>query len=442
MRTFSNKLWRFASLRGRTRVSVFSRALAVFFALVCLSSLPAFSAETNRSPDQVVSRFRVGPFFEYRATRDGATFWAVRPFYSRVSDLVCDTRVTDVVWPLGTFHRDQEQAWWRMILAYGSDRDVNRDDSAWKAALIPFYFQGRTRRGEDYWALFPIYGHIPHMLLMDDIDFVLFPGYLNYEVNRVEREYYLWPIFSRMGEEQGVTRTGVFPVYGRTQRKESSHLYAFWPFWTSAVYESPRNPGSSWMLFPVCGQVDRAKEQQWLALPPFFSHAKTDSAERWRMPWPFFERVTTTNSVKRSFWPLYVDAQNEDDRRWYAVWPLGESFTLTSKARRTERSRFFPFYVGETVSEKNKAGEWRETESYTRLWPFFSRESHAGGAKLRALELSLMRYSGGIERNWAPFWTLYERGEEGGSVTHDALWGLFQYRHEGGPVPEKGEHTP
>jgi hypothetical protein len=393
------------------------------------------------TPDQVVSRFRIGPFFEHRATRDGATYWAVRPFYSRVTDPVCDTRVTDVVWPLGTFHRDHERSWWRMLLAYGSDSDETRDDSAWKAAVLPIYFQGRTRQGEDYRALFPIYGHIPHMLLMDDIDFTLFPLYLDYEVNRVERKYYLWPVFSRMGEDPAVKRTGVFPVYGRTQRRESSHLYAFWPFWTSAVYDSPRNAGSSWMLFPLCGQVDRAKEQQWLFLPPFFSHAKTDSAERWRMPWPFYVRVDTATSKKRSYWPFYGDQQNEDGRSWYAVWPLIEDFTLTSKGRRTERSRFFPFYVGETVSEKDAAGVWQEKATYTRLWPFFSRESGEAGAKMRVLDLSLIRYSGGIERNWAPFWTVYERDEQGEKVTHDALWGLIKYRRETRPAAT-GESVP
>jgi hypothetical protein len=245
-----------------------------------------------------------------------------------------------------------------------------------------------------------------------------------------------------MEPEPGVTRTGVFPVYGRTRRRESSHLYAFWPFWTSAVYDSPRNPGSSWMLFPVCGQVDRAKEQQWLALPPFFSHAKSDSAERWRMPWPFYERATTAASVKRSYWPVYGDLQSEDERRWYAAWPLVESFTLTAKGRRTERSRVFPFYVSETVSEPGADGAWLARETYTRLWPFFSRASDEGGTRMRALELSLMRYSGGIERNWAPFWTLYERSERGGAVSHDALWGLFQRRRTSLPPPGPKEVEP
>ena len=383
---------------------------------------------TNRTPDRVVSRFRFGPLFEHRATRDGGTFWALRPLVSRVSDPASDTRVSDVVWPLGTFHRDREQAWWRMVLAYGSDNDVNREDSAWKGALFPLYFQGRTRQGEDYWALFPIYGHLPHVLLMDDINFVLFPLYLNYEVNHIEREYYLWPIFSRMGDEPDVKRTGVFPIYGRTQKRESRHTYALWPFWTSSVYESPLNPGSSWMLFPLAGSVDRTKEQQGLFLPPFFSHVTTDAAERWRMPWPFYETVTTKTAKKRSYWPFYGDLKSDEEQHCYAVWPLFDSYTLKKKGRREERSRFFPFYLREKIFENDKAGVEQLQETYTRVWPFYARETTPEGSHLRVLELSLIRTSGGIERNWAPFWTLYERVEQEKDVVHDALWGLLRHR--------------
>ncbi len=418
----------------------YPRVLAVCCAAglqqVSASGGPAAPAAPAR--DEVVSQFRLGPLFEYRATRDGGTFWAVRPFYSRVNDPVSDTRVSDVVWPLGTFHRAQEQSWWRVLLAYGSDSDVNREDAAWKTALFPFYFQGRTRQGEDYWALFPVYGHLPHVLMMDDIDFVLFPLYLDYEVNHVDRKYVLWPVFSRTGDEPGVQRTGVFPIYGRTQRRESQHLYAFWPFWTSAVYGSPRNPGSSWLLFPLAGSVDRAKEQQWLFLPPFFSHATTDAAERWRMPWPLYETVTAKTSHKRSYWPFYGDMKSEDEQRGYAVWPLYDSYTLKKKGGREERSRFFPFYVKETLYANDPAGVEQVKETYTRVWPFYARETTPERTRLRALELSLIRYSGGIERNWAPFWTLYERTDQENAVVHDALWGLVRHRSKVVPASSEG----
>jgi hypothetical protein len=414
---------------GNTKLSLICGFAACF----------VFGLAPGAPPDEVVRRFRLGPLFEYRATREGGTFWAVRPFYSKINDPVSATRVTDVVWPLSTSHRDREREWWRFLLAYGWDDDVTRDDSAFSTAVLPFWFQGRTRQGEDYWALFPIYGHLPHVLLMDDIDFTLFPFYFDYEVNGVERVYTPWPFYSRLSDNPRVGETGVFPFWCRqvNDKTQVDRLYAFWPFWISAVYRDERNPGSSFLLFPLYGEVNREKETQRLVLPPFFSHAKTDSAERWRLPWPFYETQetwatrTTKPASRRSYWPLYGDAESEGERRRYAAWPLYGSSSTTLKGRRMERRRFFPFYTDETVYRTDEAGRETEAERYTRVWPLYARESSRGASRFRALEFNLIRYSGGIERNWAPFWTLYERDARAARpVSHDLLWGLFQWTTE------------
>lgn len=408
---------------------IWQRAVLVWMVAAAIIRAASGSVEGGAGADEVVSRFRIGPFFEYRETRGGGTFWAVRPFYSKLNDPVSETRVTDAVWPLATFHRSREQLWWRVALAYGSDQDVDDPEAAWKMAIFPLYFQGRTRYHEDYWALFPIYGHLPHVLLMDDIDFVLFPIYLDYEVNKVERRYYLWPIFSQTDAEPRSTTGGIFPFYGYTKRRKARHDYTFWPFWTSAVYEPGNNPGRSWMLFPLAGRVDREREQQKMFLPPFFSYAKTDTVERWRMPWPIYESYKTFWSQKYSVWPFCGDLHTPDERRVYAAWPLFQSFTLRAGALKTERTRLFPFYVNERITRRDAAGYEREESAYTRVWPFYASEREHGVERTRALEFNLIRYSGGIERNWAPFWTLYERVKEvDGSAKHDMLWGIIKYQ--------------
>ncbi|HOR97288.1 MAG TPA: hypothetical protein P5125_04480 [Kiritimatiellia bacterium] len=429
------------SISARTTKAVlcFSRVLA-FGCGVALQQIAAFgepASLTGSARDEVVSRFRLGPFFEYRATREGGVFWAVRPFYADVRDPVSDTHVTDVAWPLGTFHRDHQQSWWRLLLAYGSDDDVTRDDAAWKTVILPVWFEGRTRAGEDYWALFPLYGHLPHMALMDDIDFTLFPLYFNYEVNGVERVYTPWPFFSRLTENPHLREEGVFPFWCRqiNTKKKTDRRYVLWPFWNSARYEDERNPGSSFLLFPLYGEVNRARESQRLVLPPFFSYARTDSAERWRLPWPFYETReiwetrTTEASFQRSYWPFYGEFEGSDERRRYAAWPLLKYTRTESPKRLTERTRFFPFYTCETIWQPSPgAPGLRETERYTRVWPFFVRETTSRGSRFRALEFNLIRHSGGIERNWAPFWTLYERVElPSGMARHDLLWGLVRW---------------
>ncbi len=398
--------------------------------------IPAFSvrgeavAVSGDAPDTVVSRLRIGPFFEFKKTNGGGVFWAIRPFYARVHDPeVSKTHIDDIVWPFYTYHRDREESWWRAaLIAYGSNDNIYDEDSGWKAVLFPLYCQGRTREGEDYWALFPFYGHVPHILLMDDIDFTLFPIYMNYEVNGIERRSYLWPIFQRRDNEVGETRTGVFPFYGERKYKGVSSKYAFWPFWTSAINESGANTGESWMLWPLYGRVDREREQQTLVLPPFFSHATADQTERWRLPWPFYETVKSPREQKRSYWPFYGDTRSEDEFRCYAAWPLISAFSLDSRGKRTERCSVFPFYMNQKTYRKNQEGRLTLEEDYLRIWPFYSKLTRANGdSHLRALELMPIRYAPAVDRNWAPFWTFYEKFDYADRTEHDALWGIIKY---------------
>ena len=165
-----------------------------------------------------------------------------------------------------------------------------------------------------------------------------------------------------------------------------------------------------------------------MVLPPFFSHAETDKEERWRMPWPFVETHRTPTSMKRSFWPLYGCTEGKDERRQYAAWPIYWRSSWESAKRRTERTRLFPFYASETTYQKDKDGLEYEAEQYTRVWPLYAREATPEDSRFRMLELNPIRHSGGIERNWAPFWTLYEREARAGRTpAHDVLWGILKW---------------
>ena len=96
----------------------------------------------------LAAAFQVGPFWEQRPD-----FAAARPFYS------CEDEETDVLWPLFTSHRD----WWRFCFV--AHRQSYENDG-YQFDLIPFWFSGRTREGEDYWGLFPFYGRHPHIALV------------------------------------------------------------------------------------------------------------------------------------------------------------------------------------------------------------------------------------------------------------------------------------
>ena len=102
-----------------------------------------------------LSDVNVGPFFEYDAERK---FTAVRPLWSSTPS------AEDVIWPLGTWHSNEDQFWYRyLFLIYGHEGSFN---------LFPLWFSETEREADEFrWALFPLYGSHPHMLFMDDIHF-------------------------------------------------------------------------------------------------------------------------------------------------------------------------------------------------------------------------------------------------------------------------------
>jgi hypothetical protein len=143
------------------------------------------------------------------------------------------------------------------------------------------------------------------------------------------------------------------------------------------------------------------------------------------MPWPFLQIDNSDVERKRIFWPFYAQALGEDRTFYSAGWVLFTYEDIRLAGQRFERTRLFPFYVHETRYAKDRNGQELERDDYLRLWPLFTRQRTPRYSHLRTLELNPIRYAGGIERNWAPFWTFYERSETVEGVEHDALWGLI-----------------
>ena len=351
----------------------------------------------------LAAAFQVGPFYE-----QGPGMVAVRPFYAREGE------TTDVLWPLLTSHRD----WWRFCYVLGG---YSQPDGQSQFSVFPLWFNGTDRDGSSYAGLFPVYGHHPHFALMYDLDFVLWPVWMRYRTPRpstgewITSSAVLWPFVSWRSDGS----FGVWPVCGLGRQRESDHRYALWPLVTWATYREDRDTagaGSSWMVWPLYGRVRRERERQDLVLPPLFSYAETrQGAVRLRCPWPFFERERSPTRDRLSVWPLYersVDREYADGRPSASVtrfgWKLVELYD--------DETRVFPFWVS------------RRDGSYFRLWPLWESETRDGATRSRALSLVPIRWIPAVDRNWAKFWTFYERTSNPVCTDHSLLWGLIRWR--------------
>ena len=398
-------------------------------------------AEKARIGGRTESNWNFGPFFQYRRAAPGpSSFWAVRPFYSQVGAPASDTFACDVLWPLGTYHDHNNADWWRVLIAYG---DARKDDPTWSFNVFPFWFSGCDRKDDGYWGFFPFYGHHPHFFFMDDWDFILWPIWQAYSVKNVRSRAVLWPFVTwRDDPRAGV---GVWPFWGTTRQRESDHGYCLWPVATWAGYDADRDTsgaGWSWMFWPIYGQIRRERESQDLLLPPFFSYARTDSATRWRVPWPLVEVLHSSVRDRISVWPLWEwvrsypyasgKERKPEERTWRIGWQLVESSHLESDRTSEDRFNFFPFWTSESRYAKGKDGTLKETSSYMRVWPFWSCETKGGRSHHRVLELMPIRHTEGIDRNWSPFWTFWEsRDRKDGRTRHSIFWSFITW-HTGG----------
>ncbi len=390
-------------------------------------------------------KFRLGPFFEYRSHNEEMSYFAIRPFYAweaqqpekRDADM-------DVLWPLSHFAWRDKGFQWRLLMTFWKDNDRENPDSDWFFTIPPLWVNGHDAdKADTYWGLFPLYGRMPRLILVEDVKWILFPLYLNYRTGGSqgkERSYYLWPFISSK-EDPDTTRWAFWPFYGIKRERGFDSQFVLWPLWNDYTYHAPNHNGTGWMLWPLMSRVDTDTEQGWGFLPPFFSYTKTTSgAERLLAPWPLFGRYTDPKESTWRFWRFYGHTRRGSRHSWYALWPLAQHNCQKTINVDKWYSHIWPFFTDEAVYQVDEAGNATLQSSYFRIWPFYSsRYNEWEGWRGRCFELFPFRDAPPIERNWSPFWTFYTATQKPNErkVLHELFWGLIWWHTDAAPYPEQ-----
>ena len=367
------------------------------------------------------------PVYEHVSATNGLEFLAVRPFYSRLEDPQNERWRSDYLWPLYTRKGFQDEQYGRFLF-FGYSADFSEDDARHRRWVLPFYFQGRDKAGEGYFALFPLGGTIHEFLGRDEIVFALFPLYARSHVNEVQTTTAFWPIYSRSKGDK-VDRLRVWPFYGRAELAgEFRKKFVLWPIYNSVEYTNDRNPGGGFILFPFYGHVETEQADTHWFLPPFIRHTTSDEQRLTFAPWPFVQLADGTLH-KRIFWPLYGKKKLGSLTQQYWLWPL-VWHNQTDYARHVRhRRRVVPFFAATTDVASEPTADYEAGEvmtNYWKLWPLMSWERRGDDSRFRTLELWPLRDTPGVERNWAPYWTLYRRMQVDGETGHHLLWGIYR----------------
>jgi hypothetical protein len=394
----------------------------------------------------------LGPVFEHRPGDGGAGFLAFRPFFSDSADPANHVSRQDWLWPVGVSRQMYDELSWRFLLAYGTDFDRTTPGSRYRFVIFPIVFAGRDKEGHGYGSVFPLGGTVNEFLGQDRIFFVLFPLYARSSLRDLETHNILWPILSwTRGDD--VSKFRLFPFYGRSIKGgEQESRFILWPIWTSQSRTRAGSEGSAHMLFPLFGHATNRTHETWMVIPPFFRWSRTEQGGSGCCPWPFV-RWSSGDTDQLYLWPLWGRKEEGNVRESFWAWPFVRSYHAARRDGDLSTFRVLPFVhyeqrvappervagggtpatsaegpsPGGDVSAR-AGGEGQVAARYLQLWPLLSYSREGAAARLRLLDLWPVKDTPGIERNWAPFWTLYCRRSVGGATEQELLWGLFRQR--------------
>jgi hypothetical protein len=381
----------------------------------------------SRLPDaRGQTRLRAaGPIYERAHLTGDRELKAVRPFYSRLTEPHADREYREFLWPVAFTKQFRNDLHWRVLQTWGTDFDVT-ERSRYRVWSLPFYYQGRDAQGEFYLALWPLGGTIHEFLGRDRIAFLLWPLWIRSQVNDVVTTDILWPIFSRTTSEGQVHRFRVFPLYGESHRRAEYHKrFILWPIYNWVRYDYDGSRGTGFILFPLYGRMALEDQDTWWVIPPFFRYSRSDEQRLVYAPWPFLQ-WGRGHVDKLWVWPLWGTTRRGPVTRWFALWPFIHKTTVDRPAETIREFKILPFV--HSASERSKEQDAREEarSKYLKIWPLYDYERVGDSSAIQMLALWPARDTPRIDRNWKPFWTLYERSRFLDRTECRIFWGLYR----------------
>jgi len=377
------------------------------------------------------ARLRIlGPLYESRRRADGTEFKAFRPFYSRTYDPSRDRVVRHFLWPVSSVKDLRSERFWHFLPAYGNVFDTSDPGSRWRFVVPPVLFTGRSANGEGYFGLFPLGGKIHEIVGMDTLTFVLFPLYACDVTKDLTTHSIFWPLISwTKGDD--VSRFRVAPFYGRSVKEGRwEKEFIMWPLWSSARYHLPRSTGGGFLVFPLFGVFRTTDRHGWTILPPLFRYSKSKTLTTVHCPWPFIQYASGDDVRKLFVWPLWGTRTQSGHTVTFYLWPLVRAQETRRKEYVLKRFSVIPVYHHEKRTAAQPGTE-DVLSRYVRIWPLVSYRREGSDRRIRTLELWPMKDMPGVEKNLAPFWTLYEQTRVGDVEEYEFLWGLFRRRRDG-----------
>jgi hypothetical protein len=431
---------------------------------LCSLALLCPAAETNSAVDEKIfgpafSRFGltlspgfreewVGPLY-YHERRETLDIWAIPPFLSYSKDADLDMAEIDFLYPLLSYDRFGLEYRFQILQLFsfaggGTQDDKDRD----RFTLFPFFFLQRGEEGAGYWALFPVYGHLRNRLFRDEIDFILWPGYVRTRKRDVVTWNYLFPVIHHRKGNQ-LHGWQVWPLVGHEVKQplqktnvadeiyvEGGHdrWFALWPiFFKNANGVGTTNQSSELVVLPFIARSRSPSRDSTSYLWPLGLTITEDRERKYKeigLPWPLWVYAEGPGKHTRRVWPIYSHSKNAHLQSDFILWPIYKYNRFSAEGIERERTRILFFLYSDTEEKNTETGRSRTRREF---WPLYSyRKDLEGNERLQVLSVlePVLPNNKSIERNYSPIYSIWrsEKNAVRGEKTVSLLWNLYRNR--------------
>lgn len=384
---------------------------------------PLLYYDRNEEKDQLEVDL-LGPIYIHKENPK-RNYMRLSPLYSKDENLEKGTTDIHFLYPLGKYSvRKDGDVDYRFFPLISSKRPAE-DTEADSFVFFPYY-RGKTKEGEKYGGLFPIYGTLKERFGIDDATFVLWPLYTRSLKRGVEKKRVLWFLYK---SEKGENQKGLqlWPLFGYREKKDHFRTSFFlWPFFHSQdTGLNTENPTKARMFFPFYGYIKSPERSLTTVLWPLYFH-KEDRVKDYKSD-TFFIIFKSTEGKEREemhAFPLFGYKKQKNSSKSYFLLPL--YWNQEIKEREYERSTTRLLLIS-----KQEDRVWTtkgRSSKHVFGWPLFnyrkSTEDMADTVKF-TFPYIIPISSEKMERDF-PILTLYWYGRDReGNTYWDFLWRLM-----------------
>lgn len=369
----------------------------------------------------------IGPFFSLRSKPEEKEY-GLRPFFYVRKNEEEHFKEVEYLYPLGKYRSTKEETDSYFLPLFSSHTDtLEGKENPSDFGFFPIFW-GKDQENKGYGGFFPFYGRLSHRFGKDQIHFFLWPLYSDSKDGDSYTYNILWPIFSRTtgGEESGFR---IWPLYGQMEKEgEYSKYFALWPiFFFQETNLDTDNPVTFSAIFPFYLNKSSLKGYSRSFLWPFFNYTvdRTKNYTSWDMPWPILHRSEGEGIQSFRFFPIYGYKKKRNSKSGFFLWPI---YTYRKNTFEDHEEKTYRFFLINKYQKKIWDGGFKNGTSI-RIWPLFFYDRKEDGTTRFSWPEIIPLDDDGFERNWAPFFRLYQYNRDrDGNTESKFLWGLYRHK--------------